>query len=121
QGIGTTGTQIDSSGTAGLTLNTRDANNWTVCATASLGAVNTPGPASGAMRDAKISGTSSSHVAGAVIDNTATAPAALSCSAHMVSGSWAAAGVELQSTTARTYIWPDCDTTHPCVVHHIAS
>lgn len=27
----------------------------------------------------------------------------------------------LPAHAARTYIWPDCDTTHPCVVHHIDS
>jgi hypothetical protein len=27
--------------------------------------------------------------------------------------------VSLSAHAAKTYIWPDCDTTHPCVVHHI--
>ncbi len=121
QRIGITGTQTGSSSTAGLSLSTPNADSWTVCATSSLGAPNTPWPAAGAMRDAKITGTSSSHIAGAVIDNTAASAGALACSSNIVSGPWAAAGVELQSSTARTYIWPDCDTTHPCVVHHIAS
>jgi Bacterial Ig-like domain (group 3)/Bacterial Ig-like domain (group 2)/MBG domain len=25
----------------------------------------------------------------------------------------------LSAHAAKTYVWPDCDTTHPCVVHHI--
>jgi hypothetical protein len=29
--------------------------------------------------------------------------------------------VALPAQAAKTYIWPDCDTTHPCVVHHIDS
>ncbi len=28
-------------------------------------------------------------------------------------------GAAQPSTPARTYVWPDCDTAHPCVVHHI--
>jgi Bacterial Ig-like domain (group 3)/Bacterial Ig-like domain (group 2)/MBG domain len=27
--------------------------------------------------------------------------------------------VGIPAHAAKTYIWPDCDTTHPCVVHHI--
>ncbi len=29
--------------------------------------------------------------------------------------------VPFRASAQRTYVWPDCDTTHPCVVHHIDS
>lgn len=29
--------------------------------------------------------------------------------------------VQFRAAAQRTYVWPDCDTTHPCVVHHIDS
>ncbi len=29
--------------------------------------------------------------------------------------------VQFSAAASPTYIWPDCDTTHPCVVHHIDS
>ena len=119
--IGITGAQTDSSASAGLSLTTGRANNWTVCTISSLGEAGVPAPGSGALRDVRTTGVSLGEIAGAVIDNTAESPGSLACSSNVAPGAWAAAGVELQSSTARAYIWPDCDATHPCVVHHIAS
>ncbi len=112
--LGITGSTTATSATPGLTMTTGDANDWTVCATASLGA-GVPTPGTGNLRNAASTGA----IAGAVIDNTASSPGSLACTATTPSGAWAATGIELRSVAPRTYIWPDCDSTHPCVVHHV--
>lgn len=114
QALGITGTKTGSSANPGLTLATGDASDWTVCATASLGSAS-PTAGSGNVRSASSTGA----VAGAIVDNTASAAGSVSCTDTVASGAWAAAGIELRSVAPRTYIWPDCDTTHPCVVHHV--
>jgi hypothetical protein len=71
------------------------------------------------LRDANSTGAGSSDIAGAIIDNTASSAASVSCTDTITSDPWAATGIELRSVAPRTYIWPDCDSAHPCVVHHI--
>jgi hypothetical protein len=114
QALGITGTKTASSANPGLTLATAGANDWAVCATASLGS-GTPTAATGNLRNAGTTGA----IAGTIVDNTASSPGSVACADTIPSGAWAAAGIELLSVAPRTYIWPDCDTTHPCVVHHI--
>ncbi|MGD0366505.1 MAG: hypothetical protein ABSA94_03545 [Acidobacteriaceae bacterium] len=119
QVLGITGANRASSTTPGLTMTTGDANDWTVCATASLGSAGIPTAAMGTLRDANGTGTTSSDIAGAIVDNTAPSAGSVSCTDTTTSDPWAATGVELRSVTPETYIWPDCDSAHPCVVHHI--
>jgi hypothetical protein len=114
QALGITGTKTASSANPGLTLTTGDANDWAVCATATLGA-GVPAAGSGNLRNASSTG----GIAGAIVDNTAASAGSVACVDTIASGAWAAAAVELLSVTPETYIWPDCDTAHPCVVHHI--
>jgi hypothetical protein len=114
QALGVTGTKTASSANPGLTLTTGDANDWTVCATASLGA-GVPTAGSGNLRNAGSTG----GIAGAIVDNTASSAGSVACADTIASGAWAATGIELRSVAPRTYIWPDCDSSHPCVVHHI--
>jgi hypothetical protein len=114
QALGITGTKTASSTNPGLTLATGDANDWTVCATASLGA-GVPTAGSGNLRNAGSTGA----IAGTIVDNTASSAGSVACADTIASGAWAAAGIELLAVAPRTYIWPDCDTAHPCVVHHI--
>ena len=33
-------------------------------------------------------------------------------------GTWSASGLELRTTAPKTYIWPDCDASDPCVIYH---
>ncbi len=117
--LGITGANTASSIAPGLTMNTGDANDWTVCATASLGSAGVPTAGMGTLRDANRTGTSSSDIAGAMVDNTAATAGSVSCSDTTSSDPWAATGIELRSVAPETYIWPDCDSAHPCVVHHI--
>jgi hypothetical protein len=117
--LGVTGANTASSATPGLTMTTGDTNDRTVCATSSLGNSGIPTAGSGTLRDANRTGTSSSDVAGAIVDNTAASTGSVSCSDVITSGSWAATGIELRPVAPTTYIWPDCDSSHPCVVHHI--
>ena len=74
-----------------------------------------PRQARGNLRNAASTGA----IAGAIVDNTASSPGSVACAGTIASGAWAAAGIELLAVAPRTYIWPDCDTAHPCVVHHI--
>ena len=97
----------------GVTVTTGDANDWIAAITSSAGAV-APTAGTGNLRDASSSG---NGVAGAACDNTAATAGSLSCTATIPSGAWSAVGVELRTTYPTTYIWPDCDTTHPCVIH----
>ena len=113
QALGITEAKTGSSTAPGLTMTTGDANDWTVCATASLGG--TPTGGSGNLRD----GSSTSGIAGAMVDNTGSSAGSVACADTVASGAWAATGIELRSVAPRTYIWPDCDSAHPCVVHHI--
>jgi hypothetical protein len=62
---------------------------------------------------------STGGIAGAIVDNTASSAGTIGCAGTITSGAWAAAAIQLLAVAPRTYIWPDCDTAHPCVVHHI--
>ena len=119
QALGITGANTASSTTPGLTMTTGDANDWTVCATSSLGSDGVPSAGTGTLRDANSTGATSSDIAGAIVDNTASSAASVPCTDTITSDPWAATGIELRSVAPRTYIWPDCDSAHPCVVHHI--
>jgi hypothetical protein len=114
QALGITGTKTSSSANPGLTLATGDQNDWTVCATASLGSA-VPMASSGNLRSTASTG----GIAGAIVDNTASSAGTIGCAGTITSGAWAAAAIQLLAVAPRTYIWPDCDTAHPCVVHHI--
>lgn len=119
QALGITGANTGSSATPGLTMNTGDAGDWTVCATSSLGSAGVPSPGTGTLRDASRTGTTADDVAGAMVDNTAASAGSVGCTATTAASPWAATGIELRSAAPRTYIWPDCDTSHPCVVYHV--
>ena len=119
QRIGATGTLTGTSSSPRLTLPAMTAGDWTVCATASLGNAGAPLPSRGILRSANLTGATAGDVAGTMVDNIAPANGSLTCSEATASGPWAAGGVELTAAAAPTYIWPACDTAHPCVVHHI--
>ena len=119
QALGITGTATATSTTPGLTLATGDVNDWLVCSTVSPGSAGIPTAGIGNLRDASGTGATSSDIAAGTVDNTAPSAGGLGCMDTTGSSAWAATGVELRSVAPRTYIWPDCDTTHPCVVHHI--
>src|SRR5208283_3306173 len=72
----------------------------------------------GNLRQANRTGATSGNVAGALCDNTAASAGSIDCLVTIASASWAAAGVELRTTAPKTYIWPDCDSTHPCLIYH---
>lgn len=116
--MGITGSNTGSSTTPGLTFTTGDANDFIVCETANLGSTGIPTSGTGTLRQANRTGTTSSNVAGGLIENTVAGAGSVSCTDTITSGVWSAAGVELRTTAPTTYIWPDCDSTHPCVIHH---
>lgn len=116
--VGITNGETGSSTAPGLTYTTGDPNDWVVTETASLGNAGVPTAGAGNLRDANRTGTTSSSVAGALVDSTVATAGSLTTTATIASGIWSAAGVELRTTAPKTYIWPDCDSTHPCVIHH---
>ncbi len=115
--IGVTRKATGTSTAPGVAITTGDANDWLVAVTSSPGSVNVPAAGTGNLRNAGTTGTTTSYVAGAACDNTSVSPGNLSCNVAITSGAWSAVGVELRTTYPMTYIWPDCDTTHPCVIH----
>jgi hypothetical protein len=115
--IGITGTATGTSTAPGLTITTGDPNDWLVAVTSSPGNAGIPAAGTGNLRSAAYTGSSGSDVAGAACDNTVAAAGSLSCSVGIASGAWSAVGVELRTSYPTTYIWPDCDSTHPCVIH----
>ncbi len=115
--IGITATATGTSAAPGVTITTGDPNDWLVAVTSSPGNSGVPSAGVGNLRNAARTGSSSSGVAGAACDNTVAAAGSLSCSVGITSGAWSAVGVELRTTYPATYIWPDCDATHPCVIH----
>ena len=115
--IGITGTATGTSTTPGITITTGDANDWLVVATSSLGNDGIPTARTGNLRKAGRTGTTSSNVAGALCDNTVATAGSVSCTVTITSGAWSGVGVELRTTYPTTYIWPDCDSSHPCVIH----
>ena len=127
-GVGSIGIYAVNTGSStnpSVSLTTSDANNWVVAATANLGSTGIPTHGTGAvgnLRDANRTGTTSSHVAGAANDNTAASPGAVANTVTITSGVWAAVGTELRSVAApQQYIWPNCDSTHPCIINHYSS
>jgi hypothetical protein len=115
--IGITKTATGTSTVPGINITTGDPNDWLVAVTSSPGNAGIPAAGAGNLRSAAYTGSSSSGVAGAACDNTVAAAGSLSCTATTTSGDWSAVGVELRTTYPTTYIWPDCDSTHPCVIH----
>ncbi len=115
--IGITATATGTSAAPGVTITTGDPNDWLMAVTSSPGNSGVPAAGVGNLRNAARTGSSSSGVAGAACDNTVAAAGSLSCSVGITSGAWSAVGVELRTTYPATYIWPDCDATHPCVIH----
>jgi len=116
--IGITGLNTHTGTSPGLTFMTGDANDWIVVETSSLGNAGIPTGNIGNLRQANRTGVADTDVAGALIDNTVADAGAVTANATITSGKWSAAGVELRTTAPRTYIWPDCDSTHPCVIYH---
>ena len=115
--IGVTRTATGNSTAPGVTVTTGDPNDWLVAVTSSLGSSGVPTAGAGNLRDAARTGTTSSYVAAAACDNLAASAGSLSCATTITSGAWSAVGVELRTTYLTTYIWPDCDASHPCVIH----
>ena len=115
--IGITGTATGMSTAPGITITSGDPNDWLVAVTSSPGNAGIPAAGTGNLRSAVNTGSSGSDVAGAACDNTVAAAGSLSCSVAITSSAWSAVGVELRTTFPTTYIWPDCDSTHPCVIH----
>ena len=115
--IGVTRTANGTSTTPGIAITTGDANDWLVAVVSSLGNAGVPTAGTGNLRNAASTGSTSNDAAGAACDNTAATAGSLSCAATIASGAWSAAGVELRTSYLRTYVWPDCDATHPCVIH----
>ncbi len=115
--IGVTQKATGTSTAPGVTIATGEANDWIVAATASPGSASLPTPASGNLRNAALTGTSSNDVAGAACDNTLAAAGTLSCTATITVSAWSAVGVELRASDPTTHIWPDCDAIQPCVIH----
>jgi hypothetical protein len=116
--LGKPGINTATSTLPGLTFTTGDANNWIVVATSSLGNAGIPTAGTGTLRGANRSGTANTNVAGALIDNTVASAGSVTATATITSGVWVAAGIELRTTTPPTYIWPDCDTLHTCLIYH---
>ena len=114
--IGITKTATGTSTAPGITITTGDPNDWLVAVTSSPGSSGIAAAGTGNLENAARTG-SSGGVAGAACDNTVAAAGSLSCTVTTTSGAWSAAGVELRTAYPTTYIWPDCDSTHPCVIH----
>ena len=115
--MGITGIALNTGTSPGLTFTTGDSNDFIVCETASAGSAS-PTSGTGNLREANNAG--SSGVVGALIDNTIASAGSVSCTATISSGIWSASGIELRTTSAKTYIWPDCDSTHPCLIYYYA-
>src|SRR5208283_4313951 len=124
--MGITGINTATSTNPGLSTSTvpsfvtGDPNDFVVVETSSLGSAGLPAADTGHgnLRQANRTGATSGNVAGALCDNTAASAGSIDCLVTIASASWAAAGVELRTTAPKTYIWPDCDSTHPCLIYH---
>ncbi|MFY9560031.1 MAG: hypothetical protein WAQ52_07345 [Terriglobales bacterium] len=116
--LGITGINAVTSAAPGLTFTTGDANDFVVVETSSLANNGIPTANTGNLRQANRTGTTAANVAGALIDNTVAAAGSVTANATITSSAWAAAGIELRTTYAKTYIWPDCTSTHPCLIYH---
>ncbi len=100
-----------------VTMTTGDANDWIVTEFSALATGGIPTSNTGNLRQANRTGTTSSNVAGALCDNTVASAGSVKCQVTITSVAWDGIGVELRTTAPKTYIWPDCDSTHPCIVH----
>ncbi len=100
-----------------VTMTTGDANDWIVVELSALATGGIPTSNTGNLRQANRTGTTSGNVAGALCDNTVASAGSVTCQVTITSVAWDAIGVELRTTAPKTYIWPDCDSTHPCIVH----
>jgi len=118
--IGVTGINADTGTAPGLTFTTGDANDFILVETSSLGNAGDITANTGAVRQANRTGPSKQDIAGALIENTAASPSLVTANGTINSGAWSASGVELRTMAPRTYIWPDCDLTHPCLIYHYA-
>lgn len=120
--IGIAATATGTSTTPSVSLTTSDANNFIVVQTASLGNAGIPTAGTGTLRTANRTGTTSSNVAGASCDNTVAGAGSVTCSVTITSGVWAAVAIELRTVAAPTsYQWPNCDSSHPCLIHSVAT
>ena len=106
------------SASPGLTMVTGDNNDFILCGVASVGTSGVPTSNTGTLRKAAQTGSTTSDVSVGVVENTSASPGSTVCSATITSKVWSAVGIELRTTAPKTYIWPDCDTTHPCIIHH---
>ncbi len=113
--IGITGVATGSSAAPSLSMTTGDSNDYIVSVVADAGSA-TPTAGTGTLVGANNTG--SSGVAGAMVYNTAASPGSVTTSVSITSAAWSVIGLELRTTAAKTYIWPDCDSTHPCLIYH---
>jgi hypothetical protein len=124
-GVGSIGISAQATGSStapAVTITTSDSDNWIVMGSASLGNAGIPTSNTGTLRNANRTGSTSSNVAGASCDNTVSVAGSLKCQVTISSGVWAAAAVELRSIAAPTsYQWPNCDTSHPCMIHEVST
>jgi hypothetical protein len=113
--MGITGTNTGTSASPTISLTTGDANDWIVTEFGDAGSA-TPTSNTGNLR--KANNTGATGIAGALVDNTASSAGSVTTSVTITSAAYSASSVELRTTYAKTYIWPDCDSTHPCLIHH---
>jgi hypothetical protein len=113
--MGITGTNAATSATPTIGVTTGDANDYVVAVFADAGSA-TPTISVGTL--VKAGNTSTSGVAAAMTYNTAASPGTVTNTISITSAAYTVSAVELRTTSAKTYIWPDCDSTHPCLIHH---
>ena len=95
-------------------MTTGDANDWAVCATVSFGSGVPDGEAWGTCgRPRALAGSRGNRREDCILAGERCVHESTG------SGGWAAIGNHVTFGGAEDYIWPDCDSTHPCVVDHI--
>jgi len=99
QNYGRVVTATGNTATPTVSVTTQDSNNYIVCASASLGNEGIPTSSTGNLRDANRTGTTSSDVAGAAIDNTVSSAGSVTCAVSITSSQWTIAAVELRSAS----------------------
>lgn len=103
---------------AGTAVTTGDNNDVIACGIASVGTSGVPTSGNGTFRKAAQTGSTTADVSVGVADATSASPASVQCSLAITSAAWSASAIELRTTAPQTFIWPDCDATHPCLIYH---
>jgi hypothetical protein len=112
--LGSWASATGTSTTPSVSITTIDSNNWIVAATSNLGNAGIPTAGTGNLRDANRTGTTSSFVAIAACDNTVASAGSVTCSDTITSGTWAAAAIELRTSSAA----PSCSSPCPTLVQY---